>query len=82
MILQLRKAAVSIPSNIAEGEGRKSKREFRRFLYIALGSLKEAETQILISEALGYLTKNRVLEIMELSSEVGRLINGLLKSME
>jgi four helix bundle protein len=78
---QLRRTAVSVPSNIAEGEGRKSKREFRHYLFIALGSLKEAETQILISESLGYLNKNSGAKLMEAASEVGRLMNGLLKSL-
>jgi len=81
LTLQLRKAGISVPSNIAEGEGRKSRGVFRNSLYIALGSLKEAETQILISGSLGYLTKNSVLKLMELTSEVGRLINGLIKSL-
>lgn len=53
LIFQLRKAGASIPSNIAEEEGRGSGNEFRRYLLIALGSLNEAETQILLSEALG-----------------------------
>ena len=78
---QLRKACVSIPSNIAEGEGRKSPGEFRRYLSIALGSLKEAETQILISDALGYFKPNKAAKLMTMSAEVGRLINGLIKSL-
>ena len=80
LTLQLRRAAISVPSNIAEGEGRKSKREFSRYIYTALGSIKEAETQILISESLGYLNKNSAVKRMEATSEVGRLINGLIKS--
>ncbi len=79
--LQLRKAGISVPSNIAEGEGRKSNREFKRFLYIAQGSLNEAETQIQISESLGYLSKEQVDKFRILASEVGRLINGLAKTL-
>jgi four helix bundle protein len=78
---QLRKACVSIPSNVAEGEGRKSPNEFRRYLFIALGSLKETETQILLCDALGYFKPNRAAELMALSAEAGRLINGLIKSL-
>ncbi len=78
---QLRKACVSIPSNIAEGEGRKSPVEFRRFLFIALGSLKETETQIMICDALGYFKPNRAAELMGRAAEVGRLINGLIRSL-
>ena len=78
---QLRKACVSIPSNIAEGEGRKSASEFRRYLFIALGSLKEVETQILISDALGYFKPNEAGQLILLAAEVGRLINGLTRSL-
>ena len=78
---QLRKACVSIPSNIAEGEGRKSAIEFRRYLSIALGSLKEAETQILISDALGYFKPNTAAKFMEMAAEIGRLLSGLSKSL-
>jgi four helix bundle protein len=79
--MQLRRACVSIPSNIAEGEGRRSPGEFRRFLHIALGSLKEAETQILISEALGYFQPNQAGKLITTAAEVGRLITGLSKSL-
>ncbi len=77
---QLRRACVSIPSNIAEGEGRKS-REFRHYLCIALGSLKEAETQILISEALGYFRHKQGTVLIDMIAEVGRLIHGLCRSL-
>jgi len=77
---QLRRAGVSIPSNIAEGEGRKS-REFSHYLHISLGSLKEAETRILISEALGYFRPKQVTVLMDMVAEVGRLIHGLCRSL-
>ena len=78
---QIGKACVSIPSNIAEGEGRKSANEFRRYLFIALGSLKETETQILISNALGYLKQGKADKLLTQSDDVGRLLTGLLKSL-
>jgi four helix bundle protein len=78
---QIRKACISIPSNIAEGEGRTST-EFRRYLTIALGSLKEVETQLLISDALEYIKPDRVSEIMAMAGEVGRLLHGLSKSLK
>jgi four helix bundle protein len=78
---QLPRAAVSISSNIAEGEGRRSKAEFRHFLFIALGSLKESETQILICKALGYLKPNMADKVMTMAAEVNRLIHGLIRSL-
>ncbi len=78
---QIRRAVVSVPSNIAEGQGRKSTKEFLHFLSIALGSLREVETQILIAERLTYLNKKQTAPLLTLSSEVGRLINGLYNSL-
>jgi four helix bundle protein len=80
LVGQVRRAAVSIPSNIAEGQGRGGDVEFVRFLRIAHGSLREVETQFLIAERLGYLDKERVEEVMAIASEVGRLINGLIRA--
>jgi four helix bundle protein len=77
---QIRRAAVSIPSNIAEGEGRGTFAELCRFLRIAYGSLRELETQFLLSERLGYLTPSAVGPLMQACAEVGRLINGLLRA--
>ena len=78
---QIRRASVSIPSNIAEGQGRTSNKEFQNFLSIAHGSLREVETQILIVQRLGYLPYKEVQAILGLAGETGRLINGLLNSL-
>jgi four helix bundle protein len=78
---QLRRSAVSVPSNIAEGHGRQSTRDFINFLSIAYGSLNEAQTQIVIAHRLGYLTADETQSLESLSQEVGRLINGLTRSL-
>ncbi len=78
---QVRRAAVSIPSNIAEGQGRRSTNEFLRFLSIAHGSLREVDTQVLIAARLGYLQEADIQNLIELAGEVGRLINGLINSL-
>lgn len=79
---QLRRAAVSVPSNIAEGQGRATTREFLHFLSIANGSLCEAQTQILIGARLEYLDAPRCDTLIEATAEVGRLLNGLTKSLQ
>ena len=79
---QIRRSAVSIPSNIAEGQGRKSTNEFLHHLSIAYGSLREVETQVLIAERLGYLSPEEVKNLLGLSSRVGKLINGLYSSLK
>jgi four helix bundle protein len=78
---QLRRAAVSIPSNIAEGQGRLSEKEFRYFLGQARGSLMEVETQLQIAENLGYLQKEQTSSLLQSCAEVGRILNGLLASV-
>lgn len=78
---QLRRAAVSIPSNIAEGQGRLSEKEFRHFLGQARGSLMEVETQLQIAVNLGYLQKEHTNKLFESCGEVGRILNGLLASV-
>ena len=79
---QVRRAAVSVPSNIAEGQGRGIGQAFAHHLRIANGSLQEAETQMLIAQRLEYLSEKDVLKFFDLSCEVGRLLNGLLRSVE
>jgi len=82
LIGQIRRAAVSIPSNIAEGQGRDSTKEFLHHLSIAYGSLMEVETQILIAENLSYLTAEESKITLEKTAETGRLINGLSRSLK
>jgi four helix bundle protein len=77
---QIRRAAVSIASNIAEGQGRGSDADFVRFLRIAYGSLREVETQLLLSLRLGFTTEDAIRLPMDLCAEFGRLLNGLMKS--
>jgi four helix bundle protein len=77
---QLRRAAVSVPSNIAEGQGRGSDREFAQFLRIAHGSLREVETQLIIAERLGYADAATIARQLDLAAEAGRLITGLIRS--
>lgn len=76
---QLRRAAVSIPSNIAEGAARGSDKEFIRFLYVARGSLSEIETQLRIAAELGFITPdtNLATNIDQLFAKLGALINSL-----
>jgi four helix bundle protein len=77
---QLRRAGVSVPSNIAEGQARFSRKEFHRFLCNARGSLAEIETQIDIARNLGYATPAQVSTLLKGTSELGRILNGLLAS--
>src|SRR3712207_4783673 len=78
---QLRRAAVSVPANIAEGHGRSSRADYARHLAIAYGSLMEAETHILIAADLGYLSAEDRDSLLEQASEVGRLLNALKRSL-
>lgn len=78
---QLRRAAVSVPSNIAEGHGRGHAKNFINHLWIANGSLRESETQLLIAERLGYVSPDMLRPPLDLAGEVGRLITGLRRSL-
>jgi four helix bundle protein len=78
---QLRRAAISIPSNIAEGQARQHTTEFKQFLYIALGSLAELNTQLIIAKELGYISNTVLIEseikVVELRKMISTLINRL-----
>ena len=74
---QVRRAAVSIPSNIAEGQARKSTAEFKNFLSIAQGSRAELETQILVAQRLNYLSVHAADQILALSEEIKRMVYSL-----
>lgn len=78
---QTRRSAVSVPSNIAEGQGRGSTRDFIRFLTVARGSLCELETQLRLGARLRYVMQGDVDALLTQSSTVGRLLNGLIRSV-
>ncbi|MHB8216431.1 MAG: four helix bundle protein [Candidatus Sulfotelmatobacter sp.] len=79
---QLRRSAVSVASNIAEGQGRISKPEFRQFLGMARGSSVEMETQIVIAGSLGYISHEIADRLAAKSGEVSRLLHGLMQSLQ
>lgn len=78
---QLRRASVSIPSNIAEGQGRLSQKEFKHFTGQARGSPMELETQFQVAANLGNLPDNGVAPLLERCAELGKILNGLLASV-
>ena len=79
---QIKRAAVSIPSNIAEGQSRNSVKEFIQFLAIANGSKAELETQIIIAQRLGYIGNDEAQEILSEISEVSRMLASLVKYLK
>ena len=79
---QIRRAAVSIPSNIAEGWGRNSKGSYLNYLKISHGSLCETETQILIIEMMDFLDKNKLIKPKELLTECSKMLNSIINKLE
>jgi four helix bundle protein len=78
---QVRRAAVSVPSNIAEGHARGFTGDYVRFLRIGKGSLAEMETQTILAERLGYISSDRVIPFLEKTSELGRMMSGLIAKL-
>ena len=76
---QMRRSAVSVPSNIAEGSSRKSRKEFIQFLYIASGSASELETQLIIAKKLNYFQNN---ELFDKIIEIRKMLSGLVSSLK
>ena len=78
---QIRRSAISVPSNIAEGHGRENEGDFRRFLAIARGSLAELQTQLILSGDLGFIENEAVAPLLKSTEELARMIRGMQKSL-
>ena len=76
---QMRRAAISVPSNIGEGCGRNSKKDTVRFLYISLGSVNEVVTHLYIAKEFGYIDEKRLVELDRELDEIGKMIVGLVR---
>ena len=79
---QIRRAAISVPSNVAEGQGLRTAKSFLHHLAIAYGSLMEVETQLQLGYELGYLQSDQLDESLGQTRELGRIINGLRQSLD
>ena len=79
---QMRRAAVSVPSNLAEGAARKGNKEFKQFLNIAQGSISELDTQVELAQMLGYLVSERYRELMSKMTEISKMLFGLAKTLK
>lgn len=79
---QIRRAAVSVPSNIAEGQGKKSTGEFQHYLGHARGSLFEVDPQLVLAQRLGYVNETVAASLQGGIEEVGRMLNGLIGALE
>lgn len=82
LVDQMRRCAVSVTSNIAEGFSRKTKKEKRQFYYMALGSVTELQNQLLIARDIGYLVKEKFSVVADKTVQVHKLLNGLIKSSQ
>ena len=82
LISQIRRSAVSVPSNIAEGHGRKSTKAYINHLSIAFGSLMEVETLLKISTELNYLSKEKSKVFLKQTQEIGKMLSGLMTSLQ
>ena len=81
LVSQMRRAAISVPSNISEGYRRGSQKEYVQFLKISLGSNSELETQLSLSKDLGFIHNNKFNEVYELNEEVGRLLSSYVSRL-
>jgi four helix bundle protein len=79
---QIRRASASVPSNIAEGSGRGSRKEYAQFLHVARGSLRELETQLLLSVEIGFADAEVVQAALLQSEAVGKMLLGLIRSLD
>lgn len=82
LVSQMRRATISVPSNLAEGAARKGKKEFLQFINIAQGSLSELDTQIELSMMLNYISKEEYDELMEALRTISKMLFGLSKSLK
>jgi four helix bundle protein len=81
IVSQMRRAAISIPSNIAEGGARRNTKEYIQFLYVALGSAAELETQFIIASNLGFYKSEEAMNLQKNLTELIRMLTGLIKSL-
>ena len=79
---QIRRAAASVPANIAEGQGRQHTKEFLNFLSVARGSLMEVETHLLLSQRVGLLNQTKLDSLLTTSAEISRMLSGLRRALE
>jgi len=82
LVVQMQKAAVSIPSNIAEGHARDSTREYLRFLSISSGSLAELETQLMLCDRLAFVAEEEIEPVMKTADDVGRQLRALRQALQ
>lgn len=82
LVSQMQRAAISIPSNIAEGYNRKSCKEYIQFLYIAKGSLGELETQILLAARIGFVSEEQKLDLLNIITSISKMLHVMIKKLQ